>query len=111
MYVLVEDILKERIAPNLRATTPFKTVTVHEVKTVSRHESPKPPATSADQTAIPVATPPILTSLPRLPTPPLPPAPTPPKEPTPPPATLPSEQPTSPSPEQNLPSLPNSPPP
>ncbi|CAF3462770.1 unnamed protein product [Rotaria sp. Silwood1] len=70
IYFLLEDILKERIQPYPNDTTTSKSFTVQETKPASRHDSLKPAA--VDDTAIPIATPPILPSCPRIPTPPLP---------------------------------------
>ncbi|CAF2511377.1 unnamed protein product [Rotaria sp. Silwood2] len=70
IYFLLEDIIKERVVPNPRNFSPYKSYEVQEIKSISRHESPIP--VSADDTAIPIFTPPILTPLPRIPTPPAP---------------------------------------
>ncbi|CAF1215295.1 unnamed protein product [Adineta steineri] len=106
---VIEGILKDRIEPALHDTTPFRTFTVQEVKTVSQHESPIPHAVPADDTAIPIETPPVFTSFPRIPTPPLPHEK--PISPPPSPATSPTEQRASSSPEQTVTQIPESPPP
>ncbi|CAF1462405.1 unnamed protein product [Rotaria sordida] len=70
IYFLLEDVLKERIQPCPNDTTTSKSFTVQETKPTSRHESPIP--VPIGDTAIPITTPPILPSFPRIPTPPLP---------------------------------------
>jgi hypothetical protein len=125
-FSIVADLLKERIEPHPDDSSFSRTYTVQEIKpTTSQHASPIPPSAPADDTAIPIPTPPVLTPFPRLPTPPLlrvspPPPPEkpitpPPEKPiTPPPesfATPPPEQSATSSPEQNIPQLPESPPP
>ena len=128
----MEDLLKERIQPYPDEITRSKSFTVQETQSVSRHQSPIPPPPSPpaapplpDDTAIAVPTPPILTPLPRLPTPPLTPVSPPPDKPaSPPPSpekpispppeelpTAPPEKTPTPPVEQNVPQVPESPPP
>ncbi|CAF3616337.1 unnamed protein product [Rotaria sordida] len=68
IYFLLEDIIKERIEPNSHHFSPYKSYEVQEIKSISRHDSPIP--ISADDTAIPIFTPPLLKPFPRIPTPP-----------------------------------------
>jgi hypothetical protein len=115
-FLSVEDILRERIRPHPDDTTPFKSFTVQRPKSAHQHESPRPPSPPpADETAIPIPTPPVLTPLPRIPTPPLPQASPPPEKPASPsletPVTPSLEHPATPPPEQNIVQLPESPPP
>jgi hypothetical protein len=66
----VEDIIKERVEPYPDNMSPYKSYEIQEIKSISRHESPIPDP--ADDIAIPIITPPVLTPFPRLPTPPTP---------------------------------------
>ena len=118
----MEDVLKERIRPHPEDVTPFRTITVQKTKTTDQHES-SVPQPLADETAIPIPTPPVLSPYPRIPSPPLPRASPPPEKPASPPlekpespplekpATPSSEQPVTPPSEQNILQLPESPPP
>ncbi|CAF1169937.1 unnamed protein product [Adineta ricciae] len=136
IYFLLEDILKERVAPDRQENIPARTVTVQETKTFTQPEPsappppPPPPASApaptvpADEVAIPIPTSPVLPSLPRIPTPPVPhESPIPPPASPPVPSTSPekpasplvtpqpSEHSASPIPDQNTPQLRESPPP
>ncbi len=123
----MEDILKERIQPYPDETILSRPFTVQETKSLSRHESPIPPSppplVPADNTAMPIPTPRILTPLPRIPTPPLPSASPPPEKPISPPpeksispapekpSTPSSEHPATPPPEQSIYPISEPPPP
>ncbi|UJR23022.1 hypothetical protein I4U23_026048 [Adineta vaga] len=124
IYFLLEDILKERVGPNLQDNIPVRTFTVQEANTINRPKSPiPPPPPPADEIAIPIPVSPVLPSLPRLPTPPVPhESPALPSSSSPPPqlSEKPASPPVTPSPsehstssvhEQDIPQLPESPPP
>ncbi len=111
LLLLVEDLLKERVEPYPNDITRSRSFTVQQTKPASRHQSPIPPPSpppppprAADDIAIPIATPPVLTPLPRLPTPPLLPASPPPDKLLSPlpdkPVSPPPEKPESPPPEK-----------
>jgi hypothetical protein len=68
--LLVEDVFKERVEPYPDDLSPYKSYEIQEIQSISRHESPIPDP--ADDTAIPINTPTVFPSFPRLPTPPTP---------------------------------------
>lgn len=63
-------MIKDKIGPFPSHANPYRSYEVKETKTVSRPVSPIP--LTADETAIPITTPPVLTPFPRIPTPPVP---------------------------------------
>ncbi len=81
-------MIKDKVEPYPSNISPYRSYEVHEIKTISRQGSPIPstaddreiPTTAddraipitADDRAIPIITPPTLTPLPRVPTPPAP---------------------------------------
>ncbi|CAF0857834.1 unnamed protein product [Adineta ricciae] len=70
IYFLLEDVIKEKIGPYPHHFNPYKSYEICEIKSVSRHESPR--LVLADEKAIPIIEPTIISSYPRLPTPPTP---------------------------------------
>lgn len=63
-------MIKDKIGPFPSHSSPYRSYEVKETRTVSRQASPIP--VTADETAVPIDTPPILTPFPRMPTPPVP---------------------------------------
>ncbi|UJR25878.1 hypothetical protein I4U23_007228 [Adineta vaga] len=70
IYFLLEDVIKEKIGPYPHHFNPYKSYEVHEIKSINRHESPRP--VLADEKATPIGESTIITSYPRIPTPPNP---------------------------------------
>lgn len=109
-------MIKDKIGPYPSQSSPYRSYEVKETNIISRQPSPIP--VTADEAAIPITSPRVLTPLPRMPTPPVPtmspvpvekiitPPPNAPSPSPPPPPASPSPPPPPPEPMQDLFSFP-----
>ena len=63
-------MIKDKVGPYPSQLSPYRSYEVKETKIISRQPSPIP--ITADEAAVPITSPPVLTPLPRMPTPPVP---------------------------------------
>jgi hypothetical protein len=63
-------VIKDKVEPYPSDLSPYRSYEIQETKSISQQASPIP--VNADDTAIPINTPPKLDPFPRMPTPPVP---------------------------------------